>query len=229
MKEILLVDDERVLREGMKAVLTGEGYAVRTARDGDEALKRIAERRPDLVLLDVMMPKMNGFRCCEEIRRADALLPVLFLTARDTEADQVRGLGLGADSYLSKDAGEALLLASVRRALDRAEKMDEATALASGGVVRIGGVKADLKTLSVVEDGREIALLTRTEADLLRILDRRRGEFVSKDDLIGRLWGAGYACEDGMLYSHVSNVRKKLGSASERLFGKRHVGYCLLA
>ena len=88
MAEILIVDDERVLRDGIKAILSGEGHAVRTARDGDEALGKIAEKRPDLVLLDVMMPKMNGFRCCEKIRETDGLLPVVFLTAKDRSEER---------------------------------------------------------------------------------------------------------------------------------------------
>ena len=84
MAEILVVDDERVIREGLKGLLSGEGFAVRTARDGEDALRKISERAPDLVLLDVMMPKMNGFRTCEEIRKTDAALPVIFLTAKDS-------------------------------------------------------------------------------------------------------------------------------------------------
>lgn len=122
MAEILIVDDERVVREGLRQTLLGEGYAVRTARDGEDALRKIGEARPDAVLLDVMMPKMNGFRCCEEIRKADALLPVVFLTAKDSEADQIRGLGLGGDSYVSKASSEALLLTCVRRVLERVQR-----------------------------------------------------------------------------------------------------------
>ena len=90
MAEILIADDERLIREGMKALFVGEGFSVRTARDGEDALKKFAESRPDLVLLDVMMPKANGFRACEEIRRRDRLVPIVFLTAKDSEADQVR-------------------------------------------------------------------------------------------------------------------------------------------
>ena len=94
MPEILIVDDERAIREGLKMTLSGEGFAVRTARDGDDALKKIGEHKPDLVLLDVMMPRMNGFAACESIRKADKLLPVIFLTAKDSEADQVRASDL---------------------------------------------------------------------------------------------------------------------------------------
>ncbi|MBR4938873.1 MAG: response regulator, partial [Kiritimatiellae bacterium] len=89
--EILLVDDERTVREGLKRMLECEGFAVRTARDGADALVKFAQKRPDAILLDVMMPKLNGFAVCAEIRKTDALLPVVFLTAKDSEADEIRG------------------------------------------------------------------------------------------------------------------------------------------
>jgi len=226
--EILIVDDERALREGLKAELLGEGYGVRTARDGEEALKKIAERRPDLVLLDVMMPKMNGFRCCEEIRRIDALLPVVFLTAKDAEADQIRAMGLGADDFVSKSASDALLLACIRRALARARKVDEKVADGSDRHVRIGGVIADVQSLVVTKDGNVIAHLTKTEADILRCLNAARGEMVVFDDLITDLRGNGFACEDAMLYVHMSNLRRKLGPAADMIVNKRGVGYTLM-
>ena len=108
--EILLADDERAFRSGMKALLESEGFAVRTARDGEAAVRKFAERVPDVVILDVMMPRMNGFRACEEIRKTDRRVPVVFLTAKDDEVDQVRALGLGADDYVSKSAPEAMSL-----------------------------------------------------------------------------------------------------------------------
>lgn len=228
MQEILIVDDERVVREGLKTMLLGEGFAVRTARDGDEALERIAERRPELVLLDVMMPKMNGFRCCEEIRRQNALLPVIFLTARDSEADQVRGIGLGADGFLPKGAGENLLLACVRRALQRTDRMAASVAGAAARTLRLGSVTVDFKTQSVVEGGREIARLTKSEADLLKLLEGKGGALSETNELIAELRGQGFACEDTMLYMHVSNLRRKLGSAADRIVTRRGAGYCLV-
>jgi len=228
MAEILIVDDERVLREGLKADLLGEGYEVRTARDGEEALKKITERRPDLVLLDVMMPKMNGFRCCEEIRKTEALLPVIFLTAKDAEGDQIRARGLGADDFVSKSASDALLLACVRRALVRAQRMDKKGAEDGNRCVRLGAVIADIPSLIIVKDGMEIARLTKTEADILVCLNARRGEIVLFDDLITDLRGNGFACEDSLLYSHISHLRAKLGKAGELIATTRGVGYCLL-
>ena len=227
MAEILVVDDERALRDGIKAVLSGEGFEVRTARDGDEAFRKIAEKRPDLVLLDVMMPKMNGFRCCEKIRATDRVLPVVFLTAKDAEADQVRGLGLGADDFVSKSASDAVLLARINRALERASAFGETARRISGTTIALGGVSVDMKTFVVMEKGREIARLTKTEADILKLLGSHRGELVVQDDIITDLRGNGFACEDTMLYVHVCNLRRKLGSAGAMVVNKRGVGYGL--
>ena len=228
MKDILVVDDERVLRESLKRDLEGEGYSVRAARDGEQALAMIAEKRPDLVLLDVMMPKMNGFRCCEEIRKSDGLLPVIFLTAKDSEADQVRGIGLGADDYISKDVCDALLFARIRRALDRLEGMPAGAPGNHVRFVRLGAVSVDAENLSVVEDGREVCRLTKTEADILLCLNARRGEAVSFDDLISDLRGNGFACEDAMLYTHMSRLRGKLGRAGDMISSVRGIGYRLI-
>ena len=222
MAEILVVDDERVMREGLKGLLSGEGFAVRTARDGEDALRKISERAPDLVLLDVMMPKMNGFRTCEEIRKTDAALPVIFLTAKDSEADQVRGLGLGADDYISKDAGEALLIARINRALERVEAFD-----ATSPVLSIGKVRVNFDT-QVITEGRREARMTRSECDLLRFLATAPGRFFSKDEIVTALRGKGFACEDTLIYSHVHNVRQKLGSAADCLVCDRVSGYKLM-
>ena len=227
MAEILVVDDERVLRDGIKAVLSGEGFEVRTARDGDEALKKIAEKRPDLVLLDVMMPKLNGFRCCERIREMDRILPVIFLTAKDAEADQVRGIGLGADDFVSKSASDAVLLARINRALERSSAIGESVRGVSGTTIALGTASVDLKSFAVTENGEEIARLTKTEADILKLLGSQRGKLVVQDDIITDLRGNGFACEDTMLYVHICNLRRKLGSASSKIVNKRGVGYCL--
>ena len=228
MAEILVVDDERVLRDGIKAVLSGEGFEVRMARDGDEALKKIAEKRPDLVLLDVMMPKMNGFKCCERIRETDRILPVVLLTAKDAEADQVRGIGLGADDFVSKSASDAVLLARINRALERASAFGEATRRVSGMTIALGGVSVDMRTFAVMEKGEEIARLTRTEAGILKLLASQRGEFVVPDDIITELRGNGFACEDTMLYMHISNLRKKLGAAAGFIITRHGLGYGLV-
>lgn len=228
MAEILIVDDERVLREGLKAMLAGEGFAVRTARDGADALKRISEKTPDLVLLDVMMPKMNGFRTCEEIRRNHPTLPVIFLTAKDSETDQVRGIGLGADDYISKDAGEPVLLARINRALARAATFGAPMAERKGHPIRLGKLHVDLNSLSAVGPGGEIIRLSKTEVDILKILDSDRGRFFTLDRIISELRGRGFACEDSLVYVNISRLRRKLGPVGELISCNRSAGYCLL-
>ena len=227
MAEILLVDDEKALRDSLKPVLQGEGFEVRTARDGDEALVKIAEKRPDLVLLDVMMTRMNGYKCCEKIREKDQLLPVIFLTSKDGETDQVRGMSLGADDFVSKDASDSVLLARINRALARSGAISESVRKAAGTTIELGAVSVDLKTLAVTEKGEEIARLTRTEADILKLFDSHRSELIVPDDIITELRGNGFACEDTMLYVHICHLRRKLGSAGAMIVNKRRVGYGL--
>lgn len=226
--EVLLVDDERSFRDGLKALLSAEGYSVRVARDGEEAVRKFAECRPDLVILDVMMPKMNGFLACEKIRRSDRRVPVVFLTAKDAEVDQLRALGLGADDYVSKSAPESILIARIRRAVERSRDLSAAPRpVAEADIVRLGRVAVNLSTLDVSVSGRPTCSLTKTEADVLRILAASRGRRMTTDELIAELRGAGFACEDTMLYVHVSNLRRKLGPAAEMLSSSRGAGYCL--
>jgi len=228
MAEILVVDDERTVRDGLKARLQGEGFAVRTARDGADALAKIAERRPDLVLLDVMMPRMNGFRVCEEVRRTDGALPIVFLTAGASDGDQVRAIGLGGDDYVSKSAPDAVLLVRINRALDRVGAIAAGGSQLRGNTIRLGKVSVDMRTLSVSEGGRETARLTKTEADILALLDDANGKPLSIDAIISKLRGDGFSCEDAMVYVHVGNLRRKLGSAASMVVNHRSEGYVLV-
>ena len=227
MAEILVVDDELAVRRGVKALLQGEGYGVRTAKSGADALAVLAERRPDLVLLDVMMPGMNGFRVCEEIRKGDRLLPVVFLTAASSEADQVRAMGLGGDDYIAKSAPPSVLLARVGRALARGADVASSISRRSPDVVRLGRVSVDMRSLAVADGAGASEFLTRTEADILAMLFARRGECVSHDELVEGLRGEGFACEDSMIYSHVSRLRRKLGPAGQLIVSARGAGYRL--
>lgn len=226
MFEILIVDDERSIRKALKALLEADGYAVRAARNGDEALAFFRESRPDLVLLDVMMPGLNGFGVCEKIRRFDEKVPVAFLTAKDDDAAALRGFGAGGDDFISKTTCEELLLARVRRLIGRAS-LPRFTA-ARKKTIEMGSVTVDLNCFAVIEAGRQIARLTKTEADILRLLDSDRGSPFSVDELIDGLRGDGYACEGAMVYVHVSNLRHKLGRASAMIGSTRGSGYRLV-
>jgi DNA-binding response OmpR family regulator len=225
MAVVLLVDDERAVRTGMARFLEGEGFEVETARDGVEALEKFSARTPDLVLLDVMMPRCNGFTACAEIRRLDPTVPIVFLTAMDSEAELVRALGLGADDFLSKSSGDAGKIARIRSALARHEAHRSAS---WNRRVALGRMTADIDSLTLSEDGRIVERLTKTEGDILSYLASRRGNIVSRGEIVDALRGEGFACEDGMLYVHVSNLRRKLGAAAALVVSERGAGYRLL-
>lgn len=225
MAEILLADDERTVREGLKALLVGEGYSVRTARDGAEAFARFSEKRPDAVLLDVMMPKLNGFKACEEMRALDPLVPVVFLTAKDSEADQIRGMGLGADDFISKSAGDEVLLARLRRALERADAFTAAGKDAR--IIRLGRVSVDLDRRTVDGGGRQ-ETLTASEADLLRCLASSPGKPFSTDRILSFLRGEGYVGDPAAVRMHVMNLRRKLGPAGAMIANLQNAGYYLV-
>jgi len=225
MPSILLVDDEAAIRRTLRALLEGEGYAVRVARNADDALAKLSEARPDLVLLDVMMPGRNGFVVCEEIRRFDKLLPVLFLTAMDAEAEQVRGFGLGADDYIPKTTGDAELLARIRRALDRVTAY--ASAQGSSRTVKLGAVEVDFDR-HVLKDGGNETALTTSESELLRCLASRRGEMFSANDIFSFLRGEGYVGDPATIRVHVMNLRRKLGRAGGLVVNVPNAGYYLV-
>lgn len=181
--EIFVVDDELAIRKGLAAMLEGAGYSVRTARDGIAALGAIRARRPDLVLLDVMMPLMDGFAVCERIRQFDRDLPIVFLTAKDADEDQVRGLEVGADDFVSKSVNDTVLLVRIRKTLERARRLLGNTA----------------------PDG-----LTKTEADIFRLLASEKGRYFSAMEIFSAIRGEGCVPSDGNLRAHVSRLRRKL-------------------
>lgn len=223
--EILLVDDERAVREGLKRMLECEGFAVRTARDGADALVKFAQKRPDAILLDVMMPKLNGFAVCAEIRKTDALLPVVFLTAKDSEADEIRGMGIGADDYVSKSAGEEVLLARLRRALERAATT--ASAGKDDTVLKLGTVEVDLERRKVLRDGEEESL-TASEFDILKRLASVPGRPFTADELLSFLRGEGYIGDPATVRVHIMNLRRKLGRAGAMIANLPKGGYYLV-
>ena len=197
--EILVVDDELAIRKGLAALLEESGYSVRTARDGIAALGAVRARRPDLVLLDVMMPLMDGFAVCESIRQHDRDLPIVFLTAKDADEDQVRGLEVGADDFVSKGVDNAVLLARIRKSIERGRRL-------------AGNVAPDD--------------LTKTEADIYRLLASERGRYFSATEIFSAIRGEGYSGDEGNLRSHMSRLRGKLpvGMSIEAIRGR---GYAL--
>ena len=226
MSEILVVDDKPEVRKSFTRLLESEGYSVRCAVNGDKALDAIYVRKPDLVLLDIDMPRRNGFSTCEEIRRFDQLLPVIFLTGFDSDVNELRARGMGADDFFSKTADVTIILATIRRTLARVKAFENKNSV-DGFRIQLGAVVVDMCTFDVIADGCKYARLTKTEADILRILAEDRDRNYSAELLVSRLRGEGFVCEDAMLYVHMYNLRKKLGVASEFIVSVRGEGYHL--
>ena len=220
--EVLIAEDEPSARRGFRALFEGEGYAVRTARDGAEAVAKFLERRPDAVLLDVMMPKMNGIAACAEIRKSDPLVPILFFTAMPSDVGAVRALGLGADDYIDKAKSSEELLARVAAVLRRAS-----AARPRADVLSLGGVTVDFATMTASGGGISEEL-TKSESLFLRLLASGRGKCFSFDEIFAALRGEGYVGDDNAVRCIAKRLKTKLGRAGELIVNSRGVGYKLV-
>ena len=203
---ILIVDDEREIRELLRYNLEREGYHVLQAQRGDEALKRIFATHPDLVLLDLLLPGLNGLEVLREVRAEPSTrdLPVLLLTARGAEMDKLLGFERGADDYITKPFSPREVLARVDAVLRRTGAAREPAALEAGPLV------LDQARREVRLDGRELALTPR-EFELLYFLARHPGRVFSRDELLSKVWGYDYRGETRTVDVHVRRLRAKLG------------------
>jgi two-component system response regulator CpxR len=227
MNSILLVDDDTELCEMLKQYLEAEGFSVTTVHDGEQALVSVRTGDFDLVLLDVMMPVMNGFDVLRELRRSSSM-PVLMLTARGDDVDSIIGLELGADDYLPKPCNPRVLVARIRAILRRADS-DLASAGEAGEPLdlTLGDLELHAGTRKVVRGAEEIEM-TSTEFALLELLLRNAGHVVTKSELSEHALGRELSRYDRSVDMHVSNLRKKLGpleNGDERIKTVRGVGY----
>ena len=220
---ILVVEDERDIAALVAYHLTMEGYRVRTAEGGQEALEAAAAERPDLMVLDLMLPGYSGYDVLAELRRQPALrdVPVIILTARREEADRVKGLELGADDYLTKPFSPRELVLRVGAVLRRAQSPAVAGATR---MLRGGDVLVDLNALTVTVDG-ELADLTPTEYRLLVALLERRGRVQSREQLLHSAWDVDARIETRTVDMHVQRLRSKLGPAGDNIETVRGFGY----
>jgi two-component system KDP operon response regulator KdpE len=200
---ILVVDDEPQIRRIMRTTLTGAGYEVDDAKTGEEALEKVREFRPDLVLLDINMPGMGGMAACKEIR-ASSNVAVIMLTVRNSEADKVRALDAGADDFVAKPFSTPELMARIRAALRRAPASQ-----AAQGRIRVGALAIDF-TARTVTSGVETSHLTPKELDLLRYLTQHANEAVSHRELLQAVWGPDYGDQVEYLRVFIKNLRKKI-------------------
>ena len=212
-ERILVAEDDTAILAGVVDLLTLEGYEVTEARDGKQALAHYHGIKPDLVLLDVMMPKVSGYDVCREIRATDRATPVVMLTAKGAEVDRVVGLELGADDYIVKPFGMAELLARVRSALRRGALSKEGASSGERASIRIGDAAIDFGRMTAAkDDGAEIPL-TRREAELLRYFAERAGKVVSREELLEKVWGIDCDASEITTRSidqHMLRLRQKL-------------------
>ena len=221
---ILVVDDEQSYRDALTVALQREGFLVDTAADGSEALSRFEARRPALVLLDVMLPKVSGIDVCRELR-ARSRVPIIMVTARSSEIDAVVGLEVGADDYISKPFRLRELVARVRAALRRAPNESEPKSIAD--VLEVGDVRIDVARHEVYVRGESINLPLK-EFELLELLLENAGRVLTRDVLIDRVWGPNYFGDTKTLDVHVKRVRSKIEvdpSNPKRIVTIRGVGY----
>jgi len=204
--KILVVEDDRPILTGLVDLLRGEGYEVASAEDGAQALRAYEQERPNLVLLDIMIPEKSGYDVCREIRAKDPRTPILMLTAKGQEVDKVVGLELGADDYVVKPFGVKELLARVRALLrrNRKEPPQKSTAPIAFGKVRI-----DPKTYEG-RRGNTVFSLSGRELELLRYLVERDGEVASRFDLLDAVWGVKYEGTTRTLDQHIAKLRRKI-------------------
>ena len=209
MSRILIVDDEPEIVRGLEDNLRFEGYETSAALDGEEGLRRATSEAPDLVLLDVMMPKLSGWDVCRELRRRGIDVPVIMLTARGEEVDRVRGLELGADDYVAKPFSLRELLARVRAVLRRPgprQKFEE---------FAFGDVRIRLRGRQVFKAGAEVRL-TRKEFDLLVFLVEHRGEVITRERLLDEVWGFERFPTTRTVDTHILRLRRKFEADLER-------------
>jgi DNA-binding response OmpR family regulator len=206
MKEkILIIEDELDLVKGLKMNLVDEGYEVDFALDGKEGLEKGLKEKPDLILLDIMLPGMDGLEICKELRRNKVDIPILMLTAKGEEIDKVIGLEIGADDYISKPFSLRELLARIRAHLRRENRSVETVP----GVFQLGSMKIDFDHYKVIREDEKIDL-TSLEVDVLRYLIGMDGKVVSRDDLLDKIWGYERYPTTRTIDNHILKLRKKI-------------------
>ncbi|MFB3068821.1 MAG: response regulator transcription factor [Acidobacteriota bacterium] len=222
MERILIIEDEESILMALEDDLKLEGYEVTGIEDGQQGLSMAKEGGYDLIILDIMLPKMNGFEVCKELRQAGVTTPILILTAKSQEIDKVLGLELGADDYVTKPFSPRELLARVKAILRRAKQ----TELGSD-VYRFGDVEIDFKKYEAVKNGAPI-YLTRLEFALLQFLIKHKSQALSRDTILDEVWGKEVYAYPRTVDTHIAHLRKKIEDDPANpsyLLGIRGIGY----
>ncbi len=216
---LLVVEDEQDLLEVLRFSLSREGFSVRTAENGEDAIRLVRQQMPDLIVLDLMLPTIDGLAVCRAIRSTEKTrdIPIVMLTARGEEADIVRGLEAGADDYVTKPFSPKVLIARIHAVLRRSTSVGE-------GIVEVGRVRLNPERHEVVADDKRVDL-TATEFSLLKLLMSKPGRVYTRQQIIDSLHDGFAAVTDRSVDVQVVSLRRKLGTAGERVQTVRGVGY----
>lgn len=218
--KILLVDDEPDILEIVGYNLSSEGYNVTTAKNGNEAIAKAKKERPHLIILDVMMPEMDGIETCEQIRKSPELKDsiITFLTARGEDYSQVAGFDAGADDYITKPIKPKLLISKVKALLRRLKEEDEP----AESVVNVGNITINRDEYKIIQSGKEI-ILPRKEFELLSLLASRPGKVFKRDEILDKVWGNEVIVGGRTIDVHIRKLREKIGD--EHFKTVKGVGY----
>jgi DNA-binding response OmpR family regulator len=205
MKKILIIEDEQDLIKGLKLNLSDEGYNIDWAVNGKEGLRKAVEEAPDLIILDLMLPEMNGLDICRELRHKNINTPIIMLTAKGEEIDKVVGLEIGADDYITKPFSIRELIARIKARLRSAER-EAKTKLKS---YSFGNIEIDFIHYKARSEGQEI-VFTSLEMEILKYFITHRGEVISRDDLLDKIWGYENFPTTRTIDNHILKLRKKI-------------------
>jgi DNA-binding response OmpR family regulator len=222
MQRILLIEDEPHILMGLEDDLTLEGYAVATATDGEQGLRKAREEQFDLIILDIMLPKVDGFEVCRELRKVNVMTPILILTAKNMDIDKILGLELGADDYVTKPFSPRELLARVKAILRRTQRVS-----GESETYQFGNLIIDFKRYEATKGGRPLEL-TALEFAVLCLFIRRRGEVLRRDTILDEVWGEEVYVDSHTVDVHVAHLRKKIEDDPvhpQYLLSVRGVGY----
>jgi DNA-binding response OmpR family regulator len=225
MTTVLIIEDDSSILRGLRDALRLERYEVLSATDGETGYRMALEKKPDLVILDLMLPKMSGFEVCRGLRVQSFAAPILMLTARGEEADRVLGLDLGADDYVTKPFSVRELLARVRALLRRTDKPEQLP-----DQIRFDGVVVDFRRFEALRDGAPVEM-TRKEFGLLRLMASKAGEALTREDLLNGVWGYDSYPNTRTVDTHIASLRAKLEmnpGEPRRLITVHGIGYKLI-
>lgn len=204
-KTILIIDDERAIQNVMKAFLEDAGYTTILADDGLDGIEKFRQCNPDLVLLDLMLPKIDGFAVCELIRR-ESQVPIIMLTARDDDDSQIKGFDALADDYITKPVTMPLVIRRIEAVLRRTEKGNQN----ENTVIYYKEISLDIDSFNVLVNGKSISLTTR-EFEILKLFLENQGRVFTRDNLLNTIWGYDYFGDAKIVNTHIKNIRRKLG------------------